>query len=757
MSRIRLARPSVAVLIGFSLPLAVVFLLGCTVATRVLAANAPPDPPCGSAEECFSAVRGQMAQAGGSAVDQEKSQAMVDRLRVVMEQYPGSIWAKRAGLLMGVLLAERDPAEAVRFLKAAQRDLPLLEDYIRFWIAGSLLKLGDASQAAALFEVIPQAVPDTLLVSQAAFRGGEAWYKAGQCADAIGLLDRAVSLEPQDPSAPPALVSLADCQLRENRPDDALATLRQLWVRYPNTPEAGVAMAQLSRSVNGEAWRPMPDDLYGRAVSFLNLSLHVEAVDEMQKFLVAAPNHPRRNEARLKLGLALVRLRRYEQARDIFQGLAAERIAESDEAAVWLARIYLRQGDGARLLALRQSFPKLSLSDEQRGAILLFEGTWLEDGGRFDEAIARYRQAAQSRESAGTRADALWRIGWIRYRAGSFRDAIETFQEVLNGKEDAQFTPQVLYWMARAMEPLTDRDAPEVYLRLCQRYVYTYYCQLASARAKVPSSLSASGDASSQAASLPSGNGKTEVGQDVHYRKALELKTLGLDQDAARELVSLTDRYARDRRILLELSALLNETGAYYPALRVARLYFQDALERGGEPVPQVLWNVAYPTGYLSTIRAHAGSLVDPYLVTAIIREESQYDARAVSRVGAVGLMQLMPGTAQTVARRLGLPNVIRDELFDQETNIRVGIGYLKQLLQQFSGNVILAVAAYNAGPPAVSTWAAKNGDKEPDEFVELIPYQETRQYVKRVLRSYREYHRLGRGTCDARSLDKVC
>ncbi|MEK6618706.1 MAG: transglycosylase SLT domain-containing protein, partial [Nitrospirota bacterium] len=100
---------------------------------------------------------------------------------------------------------------------------------------------------------------------------------------------------------------------------------------------------------------------------------------------------------------------------------------------------------------------------------------------------------------------------------------------------------------------------------------------------------------------------------------------------------------------------------------------------------------------------------------------------------------------------------VMRDELFDQETNIRVGIGYLQQLLQQFSGNVMLAVAAYNAGPSAVSAWMLKNGDKEPDEFVELITYQETRQYVKRVLRSYREYHRLGRGTCEARSLDKVC
>ncbi|MGH7209439.1 MAG: tetratricopeptide repeat protein [Nitrospiraceae bacterium] len=440
-----LTRRSRVDLLGLSLPVAVVFLLSCTFSTTVLVVNAQPDLPCGSAEDCFSAVRGQMVQAGGSAVDQEKFQSSIDRLRMVMERYPGSIWAKRAGLLTGVLLAEREPAEALRFLKAAQRDLPLLEDYIRFWIAGCLLKLGDVSQAAALFEFIPEAVPDTLLVSQAAFRGGEAWYKAGQCAEAIDLLDRAVSLQPQDPAAPPALLDLADCQLRENRPDAALATLKQLWVQYPNTPEARDATVRLSRSVNGAVWGPLPDDLYGRAVSFLNLSLHDEAVEEMQKFLVAAPNHPRRNEARLKLGLAFVRLRRYEQAREVFQGLAAERIAESDEAAVWLARIYLRQGDGARLLALRQSFPKLSLSEEQRAAILIFEGTWLEDGGQFEDAIARYRQAAQAPESAGYRGDALWRIGWIRYRTGLFRDAIDTFQEVVNGKEDAQFTPQVLY------------------------------------------------------------------------------------------------------------------------------------------------------------------------------------------------------------------------------------------------------------------------------------------------------------------------
>ncbi|MFM7842587.1 MAG: lytic transglycosylase domain-containing protein, partial [Nitrospira sp.] len=100
---------------------------------------------------------------------------------------------------------------------------------------------------------------------------------------------------------------------------------------------------------------------------------------------------------------------------------------------------------------------------------------------------------------------------------------------------------------------------------------------------------------------------------------------------------------------------------------------------------------------------------------------------------------------------------VARNDLFDHETNIRFGVRYLEQLIEQFKGNLIHAVAAYNAGPPVVSKWIQKFGDKEPDEFVELIPYQETRQYVRRVLRSYREYRRLGGATCGVRSLDKVC
>ena len=105
-----------------------------------------------------------------------------------------------------------------------------------------------------------------------------------------------------------------------------------------------------------------------------------------------------------------------------------------------------------------------------------------------------------------------------------------------------------------------------------------------------------------------------------------------------------------------------------------------------------------------------------------------------------------MPVTANAVAQRYGFPSVGREELFDRETNIRLGVRYLGQLLEQYGGNLAYAVAAYNAGPIAVNNWIATHHGRDQDEFVELIPYQETRLYVKRVLRSYGEYRRFNHG-----------
>ncbi len=705
---------------------------------------------CESAEECFErAVSERIA----SLSPESRLTVKIRRLQVLRERFPGSLWAKRASLLLGMSLAERQPAEALLFLRAARRDLRMLEDYIRLWMGEALLRTGDVSRAALLFESIHVLVPDTLLRSRAAFRGGEAWYRAGRCDRASEWLSFALTVDSNDRDAPPALLSLADCQLREAQREAGVATLRQLWVQYPQTPEADEAIARLSESATGEAWQPTPEDRYDRATSFLSRSLHDRAVDELEEFLSAAPDHPLRDEARLKLGTAFVRLKRYDQAREVFERVAVGQRAEAGKAAVWLARIYLRQDDGKRLLALRRSLSQRALSSAQKADILFFTGIWLEDQGQFERATSAYQKVAQLGKVSRRHAEALWRIGWIQYRTGRYRDSVKTLRELADGTGNNSLTSQALYWMARAFDRERDPKASKTYRRLCREYPLTYYCQIARERVPLTLELPVPDD---QTGAVPIDT-RSKMARDIHYRRALELKLLGMDADASRELASLVKRYARDREGLVELSTLLNEVGAYHQAIRLARRHFRVSLEFGGKPAPPALWNVAYPTAYLPVIRAHAGPRVDPYLVAAIIREESHYDTQAISPVGALGLMQLMPATAHQVAQQLGISGVDRHELLSQETNILLGVRYLEQLLEEFDGKVLYAVAAYNAGPRAVSRWIQERGDTELDEFVELIPYRETRRYVKRVLRSYREYHRLERGGCDSRSLDKVC
>jgi soluble lytic murein transglycosylase len=705
---------------------------------------------CDQPEPCFQAAALPKERLGKVWTKEQVLTLKLERLQRLIERFPDTVWAKRAGLLSGVLSVETNPSAAIPFLRDAQRDFPVLDDYIRLWLAQAQLNLGEAKEAAVLLESIPLAVPDSNILARAAYKTGEAWYLASACQEAAAWFTKAVAMNDKDPSTPQAYLRRAACRLRDKNVAEGRDLLQQLWVRFPYAPEAKEAEALLSSNLGGETWVVQPADRLTRAQAFLGQSFHAEAIEELKKFLVADPNSPRRSDAKLKLGIAQVRLKQYDQARETFRTLTKEAGPESHEATVWLARVYLRQGQGDKLLEAARVLPATSLSAEQKGQITLFVGMWLEDQKQFDEAITKYHLVGRQGDPASQRAEGLWRVGWVNYRTGRYREAGDHWR-ALAEQHDSEFEPQALYWMGRAAEQNQLPEAQEHYTKLCQRHRFTYYCQLARERMKT----SPVPDASLEVAGVssePLKDGDTAaieatrvgIAQQTAYRRAIELKTLGLDADAAQEVTVLTDRYSRDPDALVALSTMLNEVGAYHQALRLARARFRDQLERTGGTFAPSLWSVAYPTGLLPTIKLQGAKGVDPYLIAAIIREESQYDVKAVSRVGAIGLMQVMPATANNVAQRVGLPTVRREDLFDQETNIRIGVRYVEQLMEQFSGNVVYTIASYNAGPLAVGNWIAQYRGQGQDEFVELIPYQETRQYVKRVLRSYREYVRLG-------------
>lgn len=714
---------------------------------------------CDGAEACFRSALDLEPRAVTPETRPADIQRKLDRLRVVMERDPESIWARRAMLVAGRWVTEHDPARAVELLEDAEQDLPLLRDYSRFWRAEALVRVGELEKAAALFESIAQEVPETLLRASAAYRGGEVWYRAGECSEAILQLGRAVALDPGDEAAPHALLDLADCQLREIQSAEGQATLIKLWTDYPDTPEATVAVGRLDARAEAGSWVPAPQTLYRRAQVLLDQARYEQAAVSLQEFLRRAPDHPDRDEARYKLALAYVRLKRYDEVRPLFEALVEEKGAVAGKSASWLAKVYVRSGQGEALIRFVEGLSdrSLPLSPGQRASVYLSAGVWLEDRDRLGEALAMFRRAAEAGAGTFVGPKAQWRVGWLEYRTGRFRDAAETFRRGVAAGNEHGWAPQFLYWMGRALARERDPRAPEAHAQLCRRYPLTYYGKLVASCTKVFEDAWGLNGHGGDAPAPGSTDVPAELADQVHYRKALELLEVAWNEEAARELTRVAQRGVRSRAALLELSARLSEAAAHHEALRLAKIYFRDYLDGGSGPAATGLWRVAYPTGYVPVIRSHTAGSVDPYLVAALIREESLYDARALSPAGAIGLMQLMPATARRLGGEGGDLGELREVLFDSETNIRLGSRYLGTLVQRFSGNILHAVAAYNAGPGAVSSWVQRNGASDPEEFVELIPYRETRGYVKRVLRSYREYHRLENGGCAAASLDKVC
>jgi soluble lytic murein transglycosylase len=141
--------------------------------------------------------------------------------------------------------------------------------------------------------------------------------------------------------------------------------------------------------------------------------------------------------------------------------------------------------------------------------------------------------------------------------------------------------------------------------------------------------------------------------------------------------------------------------------------------------------------------------------VAAIVREESQFHAEALSPAGARGVMQVMPSTGERIAQIIRMQGFDQSKLFDSDTAINLGTWYISHLMKRFKGDPLFVAAAYNAGPEAVASWLSRTGHgTERDEFVESIPYSETRGYVKKVFRNYAEYKRIYGKTGLTTSLD---
>ena len=704
---------------------------------------------CESAEACF--------QRAASFADEhpDRVRLQVDRFRHVQEAYPGTLWARRAGFRIGWSLLEREPARAIEYLRAARKDFPLLEDYVLLKLGQALGRMGSFHESALTFEAALAA--PSALSNETSYEAGFAWFENGQCQPAIVHLELATAGDPDSPSAPRAFSVLADCAARLQHVTLAKHALGEIWRRHPESPEAKAVQQILQGSQPAELlWNPSLEDYHQRSQTWYESARFAAAIQDLQKFLAGRPHGPQYEQGLFQLGMAHVRLKQYPQAAQIFRRLLTASPTYAGKAGVWLAKVYLRQDQGQLLLKFRDSVPP-GLSVDERSRIRWLSGVWAEGQNTMQQAVLAYEDAYRLADLPAIKRDALWRLGWLHYQQGAWENAIEAFHLLAATAPGRSWQNRAYYWKARALDRLGRADeAQTLYRQVSAEWPMTYYGQLSEFRLRRPlhGGRDQQENEANRAMDVPA---SSAFQTHRHFQKAMELLTLDFRREAAEELLLVKEHYGDQPQTLYALALHMLEVGDYASPIVIAKRYFREPLERRRISLDSPLWRMAYPTGYVTKIRRYADPHVDPFLVAGIIREESLYNPKALSSVGAMGLMQLMPETATRVAHRLGLGSVNREDLLKGDVNVRLGVAYVGELLRDYKGNLIRAVAAYNAGPDAVSRWIAKFGAGDPDEFVELISYRETRRYVKRVLTSYRIYHALHSTTCGALPLDRAC
>lgn len=392
----------------------------------------------------------------------------------------------------------------------------------------------------------------------------------------------------------------------------------------------------------------------------------------------------------------------------------------------WARFFWNQDEDDAALLLfkrLTKEYPRHDLAAEAWNAM----GRIFQSRQDKANAASAYQHLRQQFSRTPLALEAHWRQGWMAYSQGEYQTAQKIFQKLARSVPGTVEGIRALYWQARATgRSGQSEEAATVYRRLLRRYPHGYYALWAEKR--LGTTLSVLPRQTPPTSPPP----RLSTIQNTHYQRYTTLVDLGLLDMARREIDFVRHHAPRGTSWTKFFISEYQRVNDYTSVFRLLpRLNLRSAARQ----------TYLYPQAYWNLVRTHAEKKeLDPYLIVSLIRQESLFDAAAVSRANAYGLMQLLPTTA---AKLTDLPLNGGSALTDPTLNIRLGTTYLRGLLERYQGSLILALGAYNAGEKAADKWLARFGELEPDEFIENISYGETRRYVKLVLRNYRTYIRM--------------
>lgn len=654
-----------------------------------------------------------------------------------------------ASLMAGHIMEQLRLDGADAYLERAYTVYPLIGDYTSFKLAGLFEGRGEYEKAAGLYKTINRSYPDSPLQKRALFKAADAYLAAGNLHQAREAYDAYVSVYPGDKAVPSAIFGIGMTYLQEEKVPLAIDYFKRIWIEYPVNPVSWTAKEKLNslQELGYEIPPPAPGESYMRGEKLYEAVLYADALTEYKRFLSGGKDISREKEieAYFKIGMSNYNLRRSEDAEKDLEGFLKNYPGHlrAREALYWLGKTYLRAGkEDAFIKASKRYIKRYKDQDKEKIPEILYRLGIVYAGQRdVKTAVFYYDRVMKEYPNSSFAADSQWAKGWLLYKERELKKALTQFDDILQQRKDSHYAPQALYWKARVSERINDPGEREKSLcQLCREYPGSFYCLFATYHDRMNCASPARVVVMDREEDLNADRDRAGTTEDEQTIRVKLLFHLGFEEEAAAEAQLLWKKMAKDKKKAVFLASLLSSMEEYNMALGVISSSFsRDMLYRDQGIDPRV-WRLMYPTGYSEMVNRYAGENdTDPLLLYALIREESWFNRSVVSSAGAVGLMQLMPQTASAVNGS----QVDRHSLFDPDINIALGARFFAGLLRQYDGNIVVALASYNAGPVVVTRWLQERDGYELDEFIEDIPYKETRNYVKKVFTSYMEYLRM--------------
>jgi soluble lytic murein transglycosylase len=649
--------------------------------------------------------------------------------------------ATSSPLARGVtLLADKQPAAALPLFSSGTTD-PMLGGYAQLSAGRAQLALEQYSAAASTAERLLSGGPSGYLEEAALWLGVEAAEGAENWPEAVRRLTALTAVEALEPAS--VYDRLGRAALEAGDEAAAAEAYRNLYEAYPTTRaarEAADALESLDVSVAPTAETFAESD--ARAERLFAVRRYRDARTAFRALRSLASGE---TAARIDLRIAQTEfhLGRYTTAHRAIDALveAGAPAALQPEAAFYhlsVLRQTRRHTDYRReARAFVDELPEHPLAArtlDELGTHYILDDEDATAADIFAELYRRYPSSPHAGRAA-------WKSGWWAYKAGDYATTVATFESAVANVGRVSYRSWWLYWAARAHMQLGERDlAIEGYQRTIADYRNSYYGRLAARQlaAIVPTG---DGLASGATSDLPS---TIEPGPAPSNARLIEaLLAVGLYEDALGELRRAERDEGPSALIEATMAFALNRLGQLRPAITAMRSAYPQFMAAGGEALPREILTVIFPVDHWGLIAKYSDAHgIDPFLMTALIAQESTFQADVRSSANAWGLMQVLPSTGRRVARTLGIRPFSTWRLTDPEVNIRIGMRYFKDLLNEF-GDVVPALAAYNAGESRVRFWLRERPDMATDEFIDDIPFPETMNYIKRILGTAEDYRLL--------------